>query len=97
MSLWKRVPQHPSGQRGWFPSKYGFTEYLKKPDDFVETYANTKDEHLKIHFAAHAWAYWHGFIVKVKRRRMEGGWGTRVTLLSRRRFRKEKHNVSDSL
>lgn len=40
-----------------FPqNKYGFTEYLKRPGDFLISWPLTKKEADKLMFAAHFWA-----------------------------------------
>lgn len=64
---------------------YGFSFHLKKVGDFVETFALPFEDRLRIHKAAHIWAYRKKYKVTTETVGTLGGRGIRITLVSKYR------------
>lgn len=76
-----------------FPKpKYGFTEYLKRIGDYVETFPMNDLDCDRIKHAAKAWAYFHGYRVKIKKIKAGDGMSNvRITLASKTREREDEY------
>lgn len=76
-----------------FPkSKYGFTEYLRRVGDYVETHPMSHADYIRLKDAAKFWAYNHKVRVKIRiQKEGDGLFSGRITLVSLTRKRDDEY------
>lgn len=85
---WTELP--PEGERKFPEKKYGFSDYLRRIGDYVETMPMTPTEYQKIKDAAKFWAWFHKVRVSIRSYKVGDNLKVvRVTLIDHTRKRKD--------
>ena len=89
MKTWERWTQKTKE----FPkSKYGFTEYLRRVGDYVETHPMSRADYIRIKDAAKFWAYHHKVRVKIRVQKTgDGMYTVMIMLVSKTREREDEY------
>jgi len=75
---WKRKGNFENG----IPfDKYQFSKHLKRLGDWVLTEALSEEDFHRIRKAAYIWAFRHHCKISVRKYRVTGGWGVKITVV----------------